>query len=126
VRIIGLGVDLAEVDRVRSLLARYGDSFRPRCFTEHEWEYAHRFSDPAGRLAARFAGKEAVMKSLGTGWRRLRWTDIEITGGGRPRAVLTGRAAIRADMLSVSEVLVTVTHTKEQAVVMAIAVGEDG
>lgn len=125
-RIIGLGVDLAEVDRVRSLLARYGDSFRRRCFTEHEWEYAHRFSDPAGRLAARFAGKEAVMKSLGTGWRRLRWTDIEITGGGRPRAVLTGRAAIRADMLSVSEVLVTVTHTKEQAVVMAIAVGEDG
>jgi holo-[acyl-carrier protein] synthase len=125
VRIIGLGVDLAEVDRVRSLLARYGDSFRRRCFTEHEWEYAHRFSDPAGRLAARFAGKEAVMKSLGTGWRRLRWTDIEITGGGRPRAVLTGRAAIRADMLSVSEVLVTVTHTKEQAVVMAIAVGED-
>lgn len=124
--IIGLGVDLAEVDRVRSLLARYGDSFRQRCFTEHEWEYAHRFSDPAGRLAARFAGKEAVMKSLGTGWRRLRWTDIEITGGGRPRAVLTGRAAIRADMLSVSEVLVTVTHTKEQAVVMAIAVGEDG
>ena len=71
--IIGLGVDLAEVGRVRDLLARYGDAFRQRCFTDHEWEYAHRFSDPAGRLSARFAGKEAVMKSLGTGWRRLRW-----------------------------------------------------
>ena len=123
--IIGLGVDLAEVGRVRDLLARYGDSFRRRCFTYHEWEYAHRFSDPAGRLAARFAGKEAVMKSLGTGWRRLRWTDIEITGGGRPRAVLTGRAAIRAEMLDVSEVMVTVTHTRDQAVVMAIAVGPE-
>ena len=121
--IIGLGVDLADVDRVRGLLARYGDAFRRRCFTDHEWEYAHRFRDPAGRLAARFAGKEAVMKSLGTGWRRLRWTDIEITGGGRPRAVLTGRAALRADMLDVSEVLVTVTHTRDQAVVMAVAVG---
>ena len=123
--IIGLGVDLAEVGRVRDLLARHGDSFRRRCFTDHEWEYAHRFSDPAGRLAARFAGKEAVMKSLGTGWRRLRWTDIEITGGGRPRAVLTGRAAIRAEMLDVSEVMVTVTHTRDQAVVMAIAVGPE-
>ena len=123
--IIGLGVDLAEVGRVRDLLARYGDSFRRRCFTDHEWEYAHRFSDPAGRLAARFAGKEAVMKSLGTGWRRLRWTDIEITGGGRPRAVLTGRATIRAEMLDVSEVMVTVTHTRDQAVVMAIAIGPE-
>ena len=121
--IIGLGVDLAEVDRVRGLLGRYGDAFRRRCFTDHEWEYAHGFSDPASRLAARFAGKEAVMKSLGTGWRRLRWTDIEITGGGRPRAILTGRAAIRAEMLDVSDVLVTVTHTREQAIVMAIAVG---
>ena len=92
------GIDLAEVPRVRKLLHRSPESFRRRCFTDHEWEYAHRFSDPAGRLAARFAGKEAVMKSLGTGWRRLRWTDIEITGGGRPRAVLTGRAAIRADI----------------------------
>ena len=123
--IVGLGVDLAEVDRVRGLLARYGDAFRRRCFTDHEWEYAHGFSDPAGRLAARFAGKEAVMTSLGTGWRRLRWTDIEITGGGRPRAILTGRAAIRAGMLDVSEVLVTVTHTRDQAIVMAIAVGPD-
>jgi holo-[acyl-carrier protein] synthase len=122
--IIGLGVDLAEVERVRELLARYGESFRRRCFTDHEWEYAHRFSDPAGRLAARFAGKEAVMKSLGSGWRRLRWTDIEITGGGRPRAVLSGRAATRAEMMSVTEVLVTVTHTRNQAIVMAIAVGE--
>ena len=123
--IVGLGVDLAEVDRVRGLLARYGDAFRRRCFTDNEWEYAHGFSDPAGRLAARFAGKEAVMKSLGTGWRRLRWTDIEITGGGPPRAILTGRAAARAGMLDVSEVLVTVTHTRDQAIVMAIAVGPD-
>jgi len=122
--IIGLGVDLAEVERVRDLLARYGESFRRRCFTDHEWEYAHRFSDPAGRLAARFAGKEAVMKSLGTGWRRLRWTDIEITGGGRPRAVLSGSAATRAEMMFVTEVLVTVTHTRNQAIVMAIAVSE--
>ena len=123
--IMGLGVDLIEIDRVRDLFDRYGDAFRRRCFTDHEWEYAGRFSDPSARLAARFAGKEAVMKSLGTGWRRLRWTDVEITGGGRPRAILTGRAAVRAEMLGVTEVLVTITHARDQAVVMAIAVGPD-
>ena len=123
--IMGLGVDLVEIDRVRSLFDRYGDAFRRRCFTDHEWEYANRFSDPSARLAARFAGKEAVMKSLGTGWRHLRWADIEITGGGRPRAVLTGRAAERAEALGVTEVLVTITHARDQAVVMAIAVGPE-
>ena len=122
--IIGLGVDLVEIDRARSLFDRNSEAFRRRCFTDHEWEYASRFRDPSARLAARFAGKEAVMKSLGTGWRHLRWTDIEIMGGGRPRAVLSGRAADRAAMLGVTEVLVTITHTREQAVVMAIAVGE--
>ncbi|MEA2024471.1 MAG: holo-ACP synthase [Actinomycetota bacterium] len=123
--IMGLGVDLVEIDRVRNLFDRYGDAFRRRCFTDHEWEYAHRFRDPSTRLAARFAGKEAVMKSLGTGWRQLRWSDVEITGGGRPRAVLTGRAAERAKMLGVTEVLVTITHTRDQSVVMAIAVSGD-
>ena len=123
--IMGLGVDLVEIDRVRGLFDRYGEAFRRRCFTDHEWEYANRFRDPSARLAARFAGKEAVMKSLGTGWRHLRWTDVEITGGGRPRAVLTGRAVERAGMLGVTEVLVTITHTRDQAVVMAIAVGSD-
>ena len=123
--IMGLGVDLVEIDRVRDLFDRYGDAFRRRCFTDHEWEYAGRFSDPSARLAARFAGKEAVMKSLGTGWRRLRWADIEITGAGRPRAILTGRAAVRAEMLGVTEVLVTITHARDQAVVMAIAVGPE-
>ncbi len=121
----GLGVDLVEIDRVRSLLDRNSEAFRRRCFTDHEWEYASRFRDPSARLAARFAGKEAVMKSLGTGWRHLRWADIEITGGGRPRVVLTGRAAERAEMLGVTEVLVTITHTRDQAVVMAIAVSND-
>ena len=122
--IIGLGVDLAEVGRVRDLLARHGDSFRRRCFTDHEWEYAHRFSDPAGRLAARFAGKEAVMKSLGVGWRHVPWKDIEITGGGAPRVNLSGMAARRAAAIGVESVLVTITHTGNQALVMAISLGK--
>jgi holo-[acyl-carrier protein] synthase len=122
--IVGMGVDLADVARVRHLLETYGERFRRRCFTDNEWAYAHRFADPSARLAARFAGKEAVMKSLGTGWRRLRWTDIEITGGGPPRAVLSGRARQRADMLGVIDVKVTISHTEDRALVFAIAMGE--
>jgi holo-[acyl-carrier protein] synthase len=122
-RIIGLGVDLAEIDRVRGLLARY-EQFPERCFTESEREYALRFARPERRFAARFAGKEAVMKSLGRGWRSIRWKDVEITGGGQPRVVLRGTAQDRAVELGVTEVHVTVTHTDDSALVMAVAVGE--
>lgn len=122
-KILGLGVDLAEIDRVAGLLDRY-PRFAERCFTEHEREYAFRFATPARRLAARFAGKEAVMKSLGTGWRRIRWRDVEITGGGKPTVRLYGTAARRASMLGVTEVMVTITHTNTSALVMAVAVGE--
>ena len=59
-RIIGLGVDLAEIDRVEALVAKY-PQFAERCFTQHERVYAMRYANPARRLAARFAGKEAVM-----------------------------------------------------------------
>ena len=122
--IVGLGVDLAEVSRVRHLLDKYGESFHRRCFTDREWEYAHRYADPSARLAGRFAGKEAVMKSLGTGWRRLRWTEIEITGGGMPRVNLSGKAADRAKMLGVTEVKVSITYEGGRALVFAVSVGE--
>lgn len=121
-KIIGLGVDLADVERIGHVFDKY-PRFAERCFTAHEREYALRFARPERRLAARFAGKEAVMKSLGTGWRRLRWTDIEITGGGKPTVRLSGIAARRAAMLGVEEVLVTITHTDTTALVMAVAVG---
>lgn len=122
-KIIGLGVDLAEIDRVARVFEKY-PRFLERCFTEHEQEYALRFAKPARRLAARFAGKEAVMKSMGTGWRRIRWTDIEITGGGKPTVRMYGNAARRAEMLGVTEVHITITHTDTTALVMAVAVGE--
>ncbi len=124
-QILGLGIDLADIERVHRLLEHY-PQFSERCFTPHEREYAGRFANPARRYAARFAAKEAVMKSLGTGWRTIRWTDIEVTGGGRPRVRLFGTAAARAEALGVGEVLVTITHTDQQAMVMAIAVGEEG
>jgi holo-[acyl-carrier protein] synthase len=123
VRILGLGVDLADIGRVEAVLEKF-PRFAQRCFTEGEQAYAARFARPGRRLAARFAGKEAVMKSLGRGWRQIRWTDVEITGGGPPKVVLRGTASTRAAQLGVTEVLVTITHTDDTALVMAIAVGE--
>ena len=118
--IIGVGVDLADIARVAHVLEKY-PRFAERCFTVHEQEYAARFAHPARRFAARFAGKEAVMKSMGTGWRRIRWQDIEITGGGKPTVRLFGTARARADQLGVSHIEVSVTHTDDQAMVFAIA-----
>ena len=122
-RIVGLGVDLAEIERVGRVLARY-PRFAERCFTDNEREYAFRYARPERRLAARFAGKEAVMKSMGTGWREIRWSDIEITGGGKPTVKVTGTAARRAEMLGITGFEVTITHTNKEALVFAIAVGE--
>jgi len=122
--IVGVGVDLADIDRVERVLEKY-PKFAHRCFTDHEREYAFRFANPARRLAARFAGKEAVMKSMGTGWRRVRWKDVEITGGGKPTVRMTGTAATRARMLGVTHVEVSITHTDTQAMVFAIAVAGD-
>ena len=119
--IVGLGIDLADVDRVRRLLGKDPEGFRRRCFTDHEWEYAHRFTDPSERLAARFAGKEAVMKSLFTGWRRIPWTHVEITGGGPPTVNLSGKAQQRADMLGVVDIKITITHTRNDAMVFVVS-----
>lgn len=122
-RIIGLGVDLADISRIERVLSRY-PRFARRCFTAHEREYAERFAKPSRRYAARFAGKEAVMKSLGTGYRRVRWRDIEITGGGKPTVNLAGTAEARAEQLGVTHIEVAITHTDAEALVFAVALGE--
>jgi holo-[acyl-carrier protein] synthase len=122
-RIVGLGVDLAEIGRVARLLEKY-PRFAQRCFTEHEQEYASRYAKPERRFAARFAGKEAVMKSMGTGWRRIRWRDIEITGGGKPTVRISGTAQRRAEVLGITAFEITITHTDRDALVFVVAIGE--
>ena len=122
-RILGTGIDLADIERIKRVLDKY-PRFAERCFTQHEREYAFRFTRPERRLAARFAGKEAVMKSMGTGWRRVRWTDVEITGGGKPTVRLYGTAQRRAEMLGITGFEVSITHTDKDAMVFAIALGD--
>ncbi len=116
--ILGTGVDLAEVARIRSSIERYGARFKQRIYTEREAAYAERKANKYERYAARFAAKEAGMKALGTGWSGgIRWRDLEVTNlpSGRPTLTLHGAARAVADRLGVRAIHVSLTHTADQA-----------
>jgi len=121
--IIGMGVDIAEVSRVRSAIERHGETFLRRLFTPKEREYCEQFKNKYERYAGRFAAKEAGMKALGTGWRRgVRWVDLEVVRekGGRPTLALAGEAAKIAGQLGVKRIAMSITHTKDQALAQVI------
>jgi holo-[acyl-carrier protein] synthase len=121
--IVGLGVDIAEVVRVRGAIERQGERFLKRVYTEKERTYCEQFKNKYERYAGRFAVKEAAMKALGTGWSRgVRWVDVETVRekGGRPRLELRGEARRIADKLGVKHIAVTITHTASQALAQVI------
>lgn len=121
--IIGMGVDITEVGRIRGAIERYGEVFLRRVYTEREREYCERFKNKYERYAGRFAAKEAAMKALGTGWRRgVRWVDLEVVreASGRPTLEITGEAAEIAQQLGVTSVALSITHTEAQALAQVI------
>jgi len=96
--IIGIGNDLCDIRRIEKSLARFGDRFKDRVFTDIEKAKADRRPDPAGTYAKRFAAKEATAKALGTGINfGVSWREIGVVNlpGGKPTVILTGRAAER-------------------------------
>ena len=121
--IIGLGIDVEDVDRVRGAIERQGERFLRRIFTEKERAYCEQFKDRYERYAGRFAVKEAAMKALGTGWSRgVRWVDIEVLRrhGSRPTLELKGEARKIADRLGVKNIAISMTHTPKQAMAQVI------
>lgn len=121
--IIGMGVDIAEVDRIQAAIERHGKVFLRRVFTTQEREYCEQFKNRYERYAGRFAAKEAAMKALGTGWRRgVRWVDLEVVReiGGRPSLALSGEAGEIAKRLGVKHVALSITHTATQALAQVI------
>lgn len=125
--ILGIGTDLAEVPRIRSSIARYGDRFLTRIYSERERAYASSKANAAERFAARFAAKEAAMKAIGTGWNRgVKWKDFEVVNelSGRPTLHLSGVAREIAAKLGVRRISLSLTHTAELA--LAVVVLEDG
>jgi holo-[acyl-carrier protein] synthase len=121
--IVGTGIDIAEVPRIREAIARHGQRFLKRIFTEGEIQYCESKANRVERYAARFAAKEAGMKAIGTGWNHgVRWRDIEVARkpGGRPTLLLHGKAAEFAARLGAVNIALSLTHTAEQAMAQVI------
>lgn len=121
--VVGVGVDLCEVERMRAALGRTS-GFADRVFTTGEQDYCRRAKDPAERFAVRFAAKEAVLKALGSGIGACRLRDIEVVRAesGAPAVVLHDTAAALADRHGVVGWYVSLTHTATLAEAMVIAV----
>jgi holo-[acyl-carrier protein] synthase len=124
--IVGTGIDIAEVPRIAQSIARFGDRFVRRVFTEGEIRYCESKANRAERYAARFAAKEAAMKALGTGWNHgVRWVDCEVvrTPGGRPTMRFHAKAAEFAAKLGAKNAALSLSHTAEQAIAQVILEG---
>jgi holo-[acyl-carrier protein] synthase len=120
--VIGIGVDLCEVDRMRTALGRT-PTLRTRVFTDAERAYCDRRKDPTERYAARFAAKEAVMKAMGVGVGACRWRDIEVAKApsGAPSVRLHDTALALAESRGITAWRLTMTHTHRVAEAIAVA-----
>jgi holo-[acyl-carrier protein] synthase len=115
-----IGVDLIDIDRITTVLARHPDRFRERVLTEAEARYCGR---KAERIAGRWAAKEAISKVLGLGVRGVGWREIEIlpNWAGAPQVRLHARAAARATAMQLQDVTVSISHERRMAVAVAVA-----
>lgn len=124
--ILGLGTDLAEVDRIQRSIDRFGSRFLQRVYTPAEIAYCTSKRTAAQSFAARFAAKEAAAKALGTGIAHgIGWQDIEVTRApsGKPSLLFHGRAAARAARLGVQTATLSLTHSSQLSIAVVILEG---
>lgn len=127
--ILGVGTDLANIERIQGTLDRFGDRFRNRVFTEIEQSKAERRHDTAGTYAKRWAAKEACSKALGTGLRMgIAWKDMSVTNlrTGQPIMHVTGWAQARLEQMTPPghEAVIHVTLTDDHPWAQAFVVIE--
>ncbi len=115
------GVDIIEIARIRRIIERWGKRFLHRIYTESELKICR---EKPERLASRFAGKEAVMKALGTGVRGISWREIEIIAepSGKPVVNLYGKAQVKAESLGLENLDISLSDSKEHSI--AFVIGE--
>ena len=127
-KIIGIGTDITECLRIARMIERHGEAFIARVYTPEEIRYCQARKQSTQHFTGRWAAKEAVLKALGTGWRRgISWRDIEVLNetSGKPLVMLTGGAREVAEQLGITEMLVTISHCHTHATAYALAAGED-
>lgn len=121
--ILGTGVDITEIERIRKLTEKQGDRFVRRVFTPAEQQFCCKYRDPAPHYAARFAAKEALFKALGTGWAKgVTWLDVEVkrVQNEAPEIALHGEAQNRSVQLGAGRVHLSLSHSDQWAVAMVI------
>ncbi len=126
--IMGSGIDIVEVKRIKRAVEKWGDSFLKKVFTDRELDYANSKRFAYQHLAARFATKEAVLKAFGGGWSRtLPWKDVEVVNdkNGKPEIIVHGEAKKVYNKRKIERILVSMSHTKEHAIANAILVTSD-
>ena len=124
--IVGIGTDIIECDRIEKMLAKHGDLFRQRVFTDQEIEYCSIRKAAPQHFAGRWAAKEAALKAIGTGWAKgIQWTDIEVVNqvGGKPVLKLHNAGLTVAQERGIREILISISHCKAYAIAYAMAVG---
>jgi holo-[acyl-carrier protein] synthase len=123
--IVGIGTDIVECLRIGRMIEQHGELFLTRVYTAREIRYCQARKHATEHFAGRWAAKEAVLKCLGTGWRRgLCWTDMEVRNDpqGKPRVVIRGGARDQALQLHISEILLSISHCRAYATAYALAV----
>jgi len=124
--ILGIGTDIVEVLRIARMIERHGELFITRVYTDKEIEYCSARKAATQHYAGRWAAKEAILKTLGTGWRRgIGWRDIEITNDrqGMPLVKMRGGAREIQQKAGIEQIHVTISHCHCHAVAYAVAEG---
>jgi holo-[acyl-carrier protein] synthase len=126
-QILGVGTDIVECLRIAQMIERHGELFITRVYTDHEIQYCSARKAATQHYAGRWAAKEAVLKALGTGWRRgISWRDIEIRNDrhGAPSVVLRAGARDVLEQAGIQRIHITISHCRSHAVAYAVAEGE--
>ena len=122
--IFGTGIDIIEIDRIKKSLERYSPRFENKVFTDGEINYCQSQADPGKHFAARFAVKEAVSKSLGTGISNdVGFKDIEVVNNesGKPTVKMAGRGKLLFEKLNLKSIHISISHDRHYAIAHAIA-----
>ena len=127
--ILGTGVDIVEVSRIKRAVKAWKSKFLKRIFTKNEIDYSKERSASFQHLAGRFAAKEAVLKAFGDSTiHRIEWTNVEILNDefGKPLIRLSGGAKRAKEKKGVKDIIISVSHTRTYAVATAILTNENG
>lgn len=124
--VVGIGVDIVSVQRIRELIERQGERFIQRVYTDAEQAYCARYRQPYERYAARFAAKEAVAKAFTTGiGESLEWRSVGVVTGerGQPEIVLDEKGLRLLKQLGGAGVAISLSHTSDTAIAFAAILG---